>query len=139
MRALARRCAHRDLSLSKLNLTLLWIVAQLKVNLRPLWSPAAGALGLMAERFGDEVWRLVFQELQALYSAEPPSDTNDVEPQDVNMEETGEGDADNDPWEEERTWRDPSAHKLRGAVTTWLGTQREMQALTKVSSFSPVD
>lgn len=25
-----------------------------------------------------------------------------------------------DPWEEEREWRDPSAHKIRSAVVLWL-------------------
>ena len=42
--------------------------AQLKVNLRPLWSPAAGALAQMAQRFGDEVWSLAFAELKMLYA-----------------------------------------------------------------------
>ncbi|OSX61435.1 hypothetical protein POSPLADRAFT_1144486 [Postia placenta MAD-698-R-SB12] len=89
-------------------------VTQLKVNLRPLWSPAAAALSLMSERFGDLVWRLLFQELQGSATGEglysPPSwitNASDVDGDDV--------------WEEERTWRDPSAHKLRSAISRWLG------------------
>ncbi|KAF8058584.1 armadillo-type protein [Lyophyllum atratum] len=31
-----------------------------------------------------------------------------------------EKEAEDDPWEEERTWRDPSAHKVRGVVVKWL-------------------
>ncbi|KAJ7104174.1 armadillo-type protein, partial [Mycena belliarum] len=110
-----------------------WLVAQLKVNLRPLWSPAAGALAQMALRFGDEVWRLVFHELEALYSAPPPS--GDVESADTfpgDVEETG--DEDKDPWEEERTWRDPSAHKLRCAVSKWLSSKNSMNELVKAQN-----
>ncbi|KAJ7475832.1 armadillo-type protein [Mycena latifolia] len=110
-----------------------WLVAQLKVNLRPLWSPAAGALAQMAQRFGDEVWRLVFQELQALYSTSPPS--GDPELQQASMEDEEEtGDEEKDPWEEERTWRDPSAHKLRSVVSKWLSSQNSVKELVKSQS-----
>ncbi|KAJ7494716.1 armadillo-type protein [Mycena galericulata] len=108
-----------------------WLIAQLKVNLRPLWSPAAGALAQMAQRFGDEIWRLVFLELQTLYSSSPPNDTIEQSMEDVE-EETG--DAEKDPWEEERTWRDPSAHKLRGAVTKWLSARHDVKELVKLQS-----
>ncbi|KAJ7773253.1 armadillo-type protein, partial [Mycena metata] len=104
-----------------------WLVAQLKVNLRPLWSPAAGALAQMAQRFGDEIWRLVFQELQTLYSS--PTRSDNMESGLLDAEETG--DEDKDPWEEERTWRDPSAHKLRGVVGKWLTVQHDVKELVK--------
>ncbi|KAJ6531776.1 armadillo-type protein [Mycena capillaripes] len=104
-----------------------WLVAQLKVNLRPLWSPAAGALAQMAQRFGDEIWRMIFQELQTLYS--PSSSTDDVQKEQMDEAETG--DDDKDLQEEERTWRDPSAHKLRGAVGKWLNAQHRMKELVK--------
>ncbi|KAJ7756392.1 armadillo-type protein [Mycena maculata] len=108
-------------------------VAQLKVNLRPLWSPAAGALAQMAQRFGDEVWGLVFQELQVFYSAEPPGD--DVGLGEAMADDTEEtGDEEKDPWEEERTWRDPSAHKLRGIVTKWLSARHDVKELVKSQS-----
>ncbi|KAJ7035036.1 armadillo-type protein [Mycena alexandri] len=93
-----------------------WLVAQLKVNLRPLWSPAAGALAQMAQRFGDEIWRLVFQD-------------DNMESGQLDEEETG--DEGKDPWEEERTWRDPSAHKLRGVVGKWLTVQHDVKELVK--------
>ncbi|KAJ7227174.1 armadillo-type protein [Mycena pura] len=101
-----------------------WLVAQLKVNLRPLWSPASGALAQMAQRFGDEIWRLAFQELQTLYAA-PPSDT--VE----SGLATEEQSKDDDPREEERSWRDPSAHKLRGVVRKWLNARHNVAELIK--------
>jgi hypothetical protein len=37
--------------------------AQLKVNLRPLWSPAAAALSSLSQRFGVVVWKLLFDEV----------------------------------------------------------------------------
>ncbi|KAJ6513279.1 hypothetical protein C8R45DRAFT_857772 [Mycena sanguinolenta] len=102
-----------------------WLVAQLKINLRPLWSPAAGALAQMAQRFGDEIWRMVFDELKALYFLSPANDDMQVE----EMDEKQTGNDDNDPWEEERTWRDPSAHKLRGVVGKWLNAQHRKKEL----------
>ncbi|KAJ7748487.1 hypothetical protein DFH07DRAFT_1035645 [Mycena maculata] len=39
------------------------------------------------------------------------------------MEETG--DEEKNPWEEERAWRDPCAHKLPGIVTKWLSARHE--------------
>ncbi|KAJ7127009.1 armadillo-type protein [Mycena epipterygia] len=108
-------------------------VSQLKVNLRPLWSPAAGALAQMAQRFGDEIWGLVFQELQTLYSSSETKDSMDLEEASMADEEQT-GDEDKDPWEEERTWRDPSSHKLRGIVTKWLSSQNAMKELVKSQS-----
>ncbi|KAF8206463.1 armadillo-type protein [Mycena galopus ATCC 62051] len=105
-----------------------WLVAQLKVNLRPLWSPAAGALAQMAQRFGDEIWRMVFEELQTLYSSSPPNDSDNVQVEQMDVEEQT-GKEDKDPWEEERTWRDPSAHKLRTVVDKWLNAQHRMKEL----------
>ena len=36
---------------------------------------------------------------------------------------------DDDPWEEERSWRDPSAHSLRSVVIDWdnIRSTRKMQ------------
>ncbi|KAJ4499575.1 hypothetical protein C8R41DRAFT_915316 [Lentinula lateritia] len=43
-----------------------WLTAQLKVNLRPVWSPAATALFDLSQRFGDVVWSVLFTELKTL-------------------------------------------------------------------------
>lgn len=89
---------------------------QLKVNLRPLWSPAAEALASLSQRFGDIVWRLMFNELrQASLSAERVS-----HPEWMMNNQADNTNALDDPWEEERCWRDPSAHKLRSVVVKWL-------------------
>jgi U3 small nucleolar RNA-associated protein 20 len=111
-------------------------LAQLKVNLPgPLWSPAAGVLAQMAQRFGDEIWRIIFEELQTLYSSSPPTDNVWLEQMDKDEEQGGE---DKDPWEEERTWRDPSAHKLRGIVGKWLNTQHRTGELVEVGQFDRI-
>jgi U3 small nucleolar RNA-associated protein 20 len=90
-------------------------VAQLKVNLRPLWSPAIRALASLSDRFGDVVWRLICDELQSL-DLEQESNITPLWVKEVN--EGCEGaDAIR---EEEKSWRDPAAHKLRTMVAKWL-------------------
>ncbi|KAJ7066948.1 armadillo-type protein [Mycena amicta] len=104
-----------------------WLVAQLKVNLRPLWSPAAGALAQMSQRFGDEIWSLMFSELQAVQTDPPPI-------QDANLETSEEDDE--DPREDERSWRDPSAHKLRGIVQQSLSLRSRISELMSAQNQS---
>ncbi|OBZ65821.1 U3 small nucleolar RNA-associated protein 20 [Grifola frondosa] len=88
-----------------------WLIAQLKINLRPLWSAAATALSTLSERFGDKVWRLLFEELQATAQSE-----SSIIPDWMKDGLEGEGD---DIWEDERSWRDPSAHKVRSIIARW--------------------
>ncbi|KAF8514623.1 armadillo-type protein [Gautieria morchelliformis] len=86
-----------------------WLIAQLKVNLRPLWTPAAKALAVLAQRFGDLVWNLSFTELEAIVHGKLAQDVGSISPKDgpdVTMEV-------------ERSWRDPSAAKLRSIVNMW--------------------
>jgi U3 small nucleolar RNA-associated protein 20 len=45
-----------------------WLIAQLKVNLRPLWSPSASALSSLGQRFADLVWSLLFEEVKKVGS-----------------------------------------------------------------------
>jgi U3 small nucleolar RNA-associated protein 20 len=95
-----------------------WLIAQLKANLRPLWSPAAAALAGLAERFGEEVWTLVFSELKDV-SKGISSEERGEEDERKNLEEQGDVE-ESEEREEERTWRDPSAYKLRTALANWL-------------------
>ncbi|TFY61376.1 hypothetical protein EVJ58_g4545 [Rhodofomes roseus] len=93
------------------NIAVRWLIAQMKVNLRPLWTPAAQALSILAERFGDLVWGLLFAEVQVATGDQ----LMDIAPGWVH-----EGEAiDDDISEEERSWRDPSAHKMRIATRKW--------------------
>ena len=97
---------------------------QLKVNLRPVWSPATGALSLISERFGDLVWRLLFWELRAVSEGRGGE---------FRPEWMGEGDDGmKDDWEEERSWRDPSAHKLREVVARLGGDKSSLVEFVKV-------
>jgi U3 small nucleolar RNA-associated protein 20 len=103
-------------------------LAQLKVNLRPLWSSAIEALASLSQRFGNVVWSLVFTELQT------SSVNQDIDP---SRTESGqaEDDIERDHREEERSWRDPSAHKLRSAVVKWLHGDRTQFLRVSVLSF----
>jgi len=115
-----------------------WLIAQLKVNLRPLWSPAASALASLGQRFGDLVWRLLFEELQLLTLVAPIDHSGVLSPSSSfeRDQQTVEED-DPDPWEDERTWRDPSAHKMRSIVVVWDVPTGEWNKLLKVCRFSP--
>ncbi|KAJ8581425.1 hypothetical protein M405DRAFT_832512 [Rhizopogon salebrosus TDB-379] len=37
-----------------------------------------------------------------------------------------------DPWEEVRSWRDPSAHRLCGAAVTWLDGHQQCKIVISV-------
>jgi U3 small nucleolar RNA-associated protein 20 len=90
----------------------LQLLAQLKVNLRPLWPPTAEALARLAGSYGERVWALIFSELQIL-----------VHPVPLDIPTWLSGsyeDEDQDGiHEEERSWRDPTAHKLLCITGGW--------------------
>jgi U3 small nucleolar RNA-associated protein 20 len=114
-----------------------WLIAQLKVNLRPLWSPAAAALSLLAQRFGNLVWRLLFEELKKVTSeglglAEGLEGSFLENDQHSKERHGGDEASEGDPWEEERSWRDPSAHKLRSVVLIMEDPEGERKRLMKV-------
>ncbi|EUC57511.1 U3 snoRNP protein Utp20, partial [Rhizoctonia solani AG-3 Rhs1AP] len=102
-----------------------WLVAQLKVNLRPLWAPAIQTLGTLvsASRCGDEVWDVVYSELERVcrdpdaFELRSPRSQDDQETNDV-MEVDAETSRKED-WEEERTWRCPAAIKCVQTVRRW--------------------
>ncbi|KAG8773851.1 U3 snoRNP protein [Ceratobasidium sp. 428] len=108
-----------------------WLVAQLKINLRPLWAPAIQALGTLASANGcAEVWSVVFEELEKV-CREPESFTLRAlgeETEDSAMMELDQGEnVGAEParemvveWqEEEKTWRCPSAAAFMKTVIRW--------------------
>lgn len=116
-----------------------WLIAQLKVNLRPLWSPSAAALASLGQRFGDLVWRLLYDELRKVTLQSTTSGASNASPHtlsddelDLRAEQDQEHNGDADPDEEERTWRDPSAHKVRSVVIIWDDPAAERKRLSKV-------
>ena len=107
--------------------------AQLKVNLRPLWSPAAGALASLSQGFGDIVWEHIIGELQAISGS---LDAQEYEMPDWMKLYSADGGYDDEPMEEERSWRDPSAHKIRSAVGRWLRDDHSRTITIQVSDRS---
>lgn len=90
-----------------------WVVAQLKVGLRPVWVPAARVLETFSEQKGEVVWRIMFEELQEVVRTSSAYGVPEW------MTDAGvEGDLD-EVRENERSWRDPSAHKIRSALAKW--------------------
>ncbi|KAH6910215.1 U3 snoRNP protein Utp20 [Coprinopsis sp. MPI-PUGE-AT-0042] len=96
-----------------------WLLAQLKVNLRPLWSPAIAALSALSQRFGDLVWQILFEELKASQTMEGLSQKPLSHDGHSEVDQASEDSLDKDRWEEERSWRDPSGHKLRVVSAQW--------------------
>lgn len=97
--------------------------AQLKINLRPLWSPAAAALAFLSQSFGDVVWKILFEEVQKFVCVTSSSNRPEVAEGGQNPVASASSQNDDDPWEEERSWRDPSAHSLRSVVIDWDNIQ----------------
>jgi U3 small nucleolar RNA-associated protein 20 len=92
-------------------LAVCWLVAQLKVGLRPVWLPTAQALQNLSERCAEIVWRIMFGELKAANASSSVDHVpNCVDDGPCNADEVREG---------ERSWRDPSAHKIRSVLAKW--------------------
>lgn len=108
-----------------------WLIAQLKVNLRPLWSPAASALSSLGQRFGDLVWGLLFEEVRKVTTGQLCG-TGMGHPQLEKDEEIT--DQSDDPWEEERSWRDPISHSIGRVVIMWDNFEERRTRPVKVSS-----
>ncbi|KAH9007602.1 armadillo-type protein [Lactarius deliciosus] len=90
-----------------------WVVAQLKIGLRPVWLPAARVLEKLSEQSGEVVWRIMFEELNEVMS------TSSADGAPEWMEDTRDEDDLDKVHESERSWRDPSAHKVRSALAKW--------------------
>lgn len=107
-----------------------WLLAQLKVNLRPVWSPAAEALSSLCGRFGDTLWSIVLTELDNVSDKHEES----FYPSWITSDDEGTMTISND-WEEERSWRDPSAHKLREVIFRQENPAFKLSDFTKSHSF----
>lgn len=100
------------------------LTAQLKVNLRPLWTPTAETLAAIAERFGDLTWNLLFDQLKTV-------SLNQLSESIPAWMSVDDGDQDTIS-EQERSWRDPSAHKLRSSVAKRLHGNAAKIAIVRV-------
>ena len=81
----------------------------------------------MAERFGDQVWDLVFGQLRQM--SESSDSGGSGKPGWMYNPDEEELDT---VHEEERTWRDPSAHKLRSQIALWLRGDAAIRSVIKV-------
>ncbi|KAF8641440.1 hypothetical protein AX16_009953 [Volvariella volvacea WC 439] len=95
-----------------------WLLGQLKVNLRPVWAPTASAIAEIGQRFGDSVWELVFHDVRTFEEGFEEGEYQKNEASSVDSEQEGQSTI--DPWENERSWRDPGAHKIRSTLSVWL-------------------
>jgi U3 small nucleolar RNA-associated protein 20 len=96
------------------DLAVRWLVAQLKVGLRPVWLPTVHALEQLTERCGEIVWRVMFGELKAVIALSSVDSVPDW------AKDIGNGAGSAEEWREsERSWRDPSAHKICNALAKW--------------------
>lgn len=99
-----------------------------------MWSPAAEALASLSQHFGDLVWELIFGELRAVSQATEKATTT-IPHWMKGVSSALEDDDDKEPLEEERSWRDPSAHKLRSAIGKWLRNDHQRMAVIRVNNF----
>lgn len=111
-----------------------WLMAQLKVNLRPLWSPAAEALSGLANRLGDPIWNVIWEEFVENFSKSSSNMSEGVVTTFVPSWLTAKDNQiqdhrDGDTWEEERSWRDGAAHNVRETVAEWLDEGLERKAI----------
>jgi U3 small nucleolar RNA-associated protein 20 len=101
-----------------------WLVAQLKVGLRPVWLPTAHALEKLSERCGEIVWQVIFGELKAIVGSSNVENVPDW------MKDVGGLNSVDEVRDSERSWRDPSAHKIRSALAKWrAGDAFQMQLI----------
>ena len=104
-----------------------WLVAQLKVGLRPVWLPTTHVLEKLSERCGEMVWRVMFGELKAVIGSSSVEDIPEW------MKGVGDEVSDlDDVRETERSWRDPSAHKIRSALAKWRAVDTFRLQLVRV-------
>jgi U3 small nucleolar RNA-associated protein 20 len=110
-------------------LAVCWLVAQLKVGLRPVWLPTAHTLEKLSERCADIVWRVVFGELKAVTASSSVENVPDW------MKDIDDGASSADEvYESERSWRDPSAYKIRSALAKWRAQDTFRLQLIRVCS-----
>lgn len=101
------------------------LTAQLKVNLRPLWPPTMKALSELSIRCDSVVWSSILGDLRLLTEGR----SLELSPEWVKEPLFEVGDV---IQEEEHTWQDPSAHKMRIAVSSWTSEQVPRQKIVKV-------
>ena len=104
----------------------LWLLGQLKVNLQSIWAPSVTALKLLADNYEDTVWNTILVEL-----------SRSVDEQEHFLTPTwlvSRKDIIDEIKESERTWQDPSGHKLRVTIARWATSQHCLNSVIQVCS-----
>jgi len=83
------------------------------------------ALSELSTRCDPVVWSALFEDLRRLSEGRSLG----VSPEWASESTSDDGD---DIQEEERTWQDPSAHKMRIAVSSWTNDQVLRRKIVKV-------
>jgi U3 small nucleolar RNA-associated protein 20 len=89
-------------------------------------------LSSLSQRFGDIVWKLLFEEVAkfaCVTSSSLAESGQNLTASTSNEESTRDKENHDDPWEEERSWRDPSAHNVRSVVMDWDDIQSTRRAI----------
>jgi U3 small nucleolar RNA-associated protein 20 len=81
----------------------------------------------LTTKHDDLVWRTLFEELKTVTLKR--AEVDDVEPLPSWADSNPmDGDSLDDPWEDERSWRDPSARKLRAMIAKWINGSEFLSA-----------
>ncbi|KZT58714.1 hypothetical protein CALCODRAFT_451310 [Calocera cornea HHB12733] len=104
-----------------------WLIAQLKVNLRPLWQPACRALAKIVQQNPGEGWARIYRQLEAISLR--PDELVEPEPRwpALSVDDAADG-------ESERTFRDPSLARMDRLIasTTRAESEHELEILAKL-------
>jgi U3 small nucleolar RNA-associated protein 20 len=95
-----------------------YLISQFKVNFRPLWAETVSALSVLARRQGEDVWLVVWQELQKTHEAKVAlvSDLGVENPSWSIQHNEAPRSRDDD--EEDPEFRCPNLDKARKALST---------------------
>jgi hypothetical protein len=131
---MASRYAVAPLLSQDTDIDLFALLAQLKINLRPLWALAIRTLGTLASTggCGEEVWDVVFGELERVCRdpgsfglRAPEAEVESGREDEIKSSHEDNMDVDDEreeggEWEEEEwTWRCPSAIRFITIVERW--------------------
>ncbi|KAG8902825.1 U3 snoRNP protein [Tulasnella sp. 403] len=97
-----------------------WLIAQLKVNFRPLWSASIKALSGIAQSHPHRSWNVIFSDLQMV----APEGEGHQNPEGLGVLEAswhiaGTPGDDEEPRETEKNWDDSDRRVLLSAISKW--------------------
>ncbi|KAF8328538.1 armadillo-type protein [Cantharellus anzutake] len=109
-----------DAEVSDVQLAGMWLLAQLKVNLQPLWKPTVESFASLMERFPETLWQLSFSVLKLVGESVEGQDPS-LDPVPVWSEYFKDQGIIRESIfrDDQNTWTDSSAHRLVGVGRRW--------------------